>query len=188
MPQPTPGTLLSSADAVAFLTAQHEQIRSLFSDVLQASLDERAHRFAGLRRLLAVHEAAEEQVVHPRARRELADGDAIIDERLQEENQAKQALAELEALDVGSPDFLAAFAHLRDDVLAHADAEEATEFGRLRAQLGADDLQRMRRAIDLAEATAPTRPHPGVESRGANLLVGPFAAMLDRARDAIDGR
>ncbi|GAB4585097.1 hypothetical protein Ntsu_29290 [Nocardia sp. IFM 10818] len=43
----------------------------------------------------------------------------------------------------------------------------------------------MRRAVEIAEALAPTRPHAGVESVGANLLVGPFAAMLDRARDAI---
>lgn len=36
-------------------------------------------------------------------------------------------------------------------------------------------------ARKLAESTAPTRPHPGVESATANLLAGPFAAMLDRA-------
>jgi hypothetical protein len=35
---------------------------------------------------------------------------------------------------------------------------------------------------------APTRPHPGVESAAANILVGPFAAMLDRTRDAISGK
>ena len=36
--------------------------------------------------------------------------------------------------------------------------------------------------------TAPTRPHAGVESQVANLTAGPFAAMLDRARDAIVGK
>jgi hypothetical protein len=45
----------------------------------------------------------------------------------------------------------------------------------------------MRTAVKLAEAVAPTRPHAGVESPMANLLVGPFAAMLDRARDTISG-
>jgi hypothetical protein len=46
----------------------------------------------------------------------------------------------------------------------------------------------MRRAVELAEAAAPTRPHPGVESAKANLLAGPFAAMLDRARDVLSGK
>jgi hypothetical protein len=41
-------------------------------------------------------------------------------------------------------------------------------------------------AVHAAEAMAPTRPHPGVESAKLNFVVGPFASMLDRARDAID--
>jgi hypothetical protein len=43
----------------------------------------------------------------------------------------------------------------------------------------------MAKAVRAAEAIAPPRPHPGVESAKTNLLVGPFASMLDRARDAI---
>ncbi|MEU1959858.1 hypothetical protein [Nocardia sp. NPDC019304] len=43
----------------------------------------------------------------------------------------------------------------------------------------------MRRTVELAETMAPTRPHPGVESATANVLVGPFAAMMDRAKDMI---
>jgi hypothetical protein len=46
----------------------------------------------------------------------------------------------------------------------------------------------MRAAVEFAEAVAPTRPHAGVESATANLLAGPFAAMLDRTRDAISGK
>jgi hypothetical protein len=40
-------------------------------------------------------------------------------------------------------------------------------------------------AVKLAESIAPTRPHPGIELAGEHLLAGPFAAMLDRARDVI---
>ena len=43
----------------------------------------------------------------------------------------------------------------------------------------------MAKAVLAAEAIAPTRPHAGVESAKANFMVGPFASMLDRARDAI---
>ena len=42
-------------------------------------------------------------------------------------------------------------------------------------------------AVRAAEATAPTRPHPGVETATANLLLGPPAAIMDRARDLIRG-
>jgi hypothetical protein len=40
-------------------------------------------------------------------------------------------------------------------------------------------------AVRAAQAIAPTRPHPGVESAKLNFAVGPFASMLDRARDLI---
>jgi hypothetical protein len=43
----------------------------------------------------------------------------------------------------------------------------------------------MAAAIKAAEATAPTHPHPGVETATANLVAGPFAAVVDRARDVV---
>jgi hypothetical protein len=43
----------------------------------------------------------------------------------------------------------------------------------------------MTSAVRAAEAIAPTHPHPGVESAKLNFAVGPFASMLDRARDII---
>ena len=49
----------------------------------------------------------------------------------------------------------------------------------------ADELKRLTSAVRAAEAIAPTRPHAGVESPLLNFAVGPFASMLDRARDLI---
>ncbi len=40
-------------------------------------------------------------------------------------------------------------------------------------------------AVKAAQAIAPTHPHPGVESAKLNFALGPFASMLDRARDAL---
>jgi hypothetical protein len=54
--------------------------------------------------------------------------------------------------------------------------------------LSAHELESMGRAAKLAAVIAPSRPHVGVESQLANLVAGPFAAMLDRARDAIIGK
>lgn len=83
--------------------------------------------------------------------------------------------------------FTKQLSELRDAVLEHAEHEEREEFARLRDALTAEELERLTRTVKLAESVAPTRPHPGVESRMANVLVGPFAAMMDRARDAIMG-
>jgi len=176
----------STDDVVRFLTDQHNLIKDMFEEVLSASSDEaRREAFTELRQLLAVHETAEEMVVHPRVRREVQGGDIIVDARLIEEHDAKEYLSALEAMDIGSEEFIKELKLFRGAVIDHAEREEVEEFTKLQRELDADDLKSMAAAVRAAEAIAPTRPHPGVESAKLNFAVGPFASMLDRARDVI---
>jgi hemerythrin superfamily protein len=176
----------STQDVVEFLKEQHNLIKDLFDEVLYASeLKPRERAFVELRQLLAVHETAEEMVVHPRARHEMDAGDEIVDARVAEEHEAKVQLQKLESMDIGSQEFLDALKVFRSAVIEHAEHEENEEFSRLQRELEHEDLVRMAGAVRAAEAIAPTRPHPGVESAKANFVAGPFASMLDRARDAI---
>jgi hemerythrin superfamily protein len=176
----------STDDVVKFLKDQHNLIKDMFEEVLSAS-DPKAREkaFTDLRQLLAVHETAEEMVVHPRVRHEVATGDQIVDARLQEEHAAKQKLSTLESMDVASKEFIDELTKFRDAVIEHAEHEENEEFNKLQRELGSADRQRMAKAVLAAEAIAPTRPHPGIESAKANFAVGPFASMLDRARDVL---
>jgi hemerythrin superfamily protein len=176
----------SPDEVVAFLKAQHNLIEDMFDEVLHASNPHaREKPFMELRQLLAVHETAEEMVVHPRVRREADAGDAIVDARLKEEHEAKELLSHIEKLHITSQQFIDEIAKLREAVLDHAQHEENEEFPVLEREVDADDLKRMGSAVRAAEAIAPTRPHPGVESAKLNFAVGPFASMLDRARDLI---
>ncbi|AFM16679.1 hemerythrin HHE cation binding domain-containing protein [Mycolicibacterium chubuense NBB4] len=176
----------STDDVVRFLKDQHNLIKDLFEEVFAASSDEaREKAFTELRQLLAVHETAEEMVVHPRARKEVDGGDEIVDARLAEEHEAKEKLSQLENMDFTSKEFLDELASFRDAVVDHAEHEEREEFDKLAKELDGGELKRMAAAVRAAEAIAPTRPHPGVESAKLNFAVGPFASMLDRARDVI---
>lgn len=183
-----PTAIKSPTDVVDFLVSQHEQIKAMFAETLAASGKAREKAFVELRRMLAVHETAEEEIVHPRAKRKIANGTAVVDERLHEEHEAKTVLQKLEKLDVNSEEFTRELTKLRDAVVEHAEHEEHDEFAKLGEELSGEELERMGRAAKLAEAIAPTRPHAGVESQVANLAAGPFAAMLDRARDVIIGK
>ncbi|WP_445161450.1 hemerythrin domain-containing protein [Mycobacterium sp. Dal123C01] len=176
----------SPDEVVALLKAQHNLIEDMFDEVLLASDPEaREKPFAALRQLLAVHETAEEMLVHPRARRQADAGDAVVDARLKEEHEAKELLSQIEKLDITSQQFIDELTKLRQAVLDHAEHEELDEFPYLEKGLETADLKRMGTAVRAAEAIAPTHPHPGVESAKLNFVVGPFASMLDRARDVI---
>jgi hemerythrin superfamily protein len=136
---------------------------------------------------LAVHETAEEEVVHPAARRATG-GDAVVDDRLREEDEAKSALATLEDLRPNHPDFGPKLDAFEQAVIAHAEAEEGQEFPLIAAITDLGDRQRLASAVQAAERMAPTHPHPhGPESGIGNLLAGPFVAIVDRVRDAIRG-
>lgn len=183
---PSTPTISNSSDVVDYLKAQHQTIRQLFTDTLDApDADAQEKAFNQLRALLAVHETAEEMMVHPRVRRKVDGGSAIVDERLHEEHDSKVALAEIEKLEFGTAEFSKALIHLQQDVLAHAENEEREEFTRLQDELDADERAQMTLAVQAAERIAPTHPHPGVESAVANFAVGPFASLIDRARDAL---
>lgn len=178
-------TATLQADVVDLLINQHMRIRELFVEVEAATGDQRADLFRQLVMLLAVHETAEEQMVHPLARGAMDGGDAVVGERLAEEREAKEQLSAMEDLDPASAEFATALTHLRTVVLAHAHAEEAYEFRYLRRTVDPQRLQALATMVRGAEAMAPTHPHPGVDSAKANLTIGPIAAIFDRAKDLL---
>ncbi|WP_431975145.1 hemerythrin domain-containing protein [Micromonospora haikouensis] len=173
-------------DVVDLLLAQHARIEELFLLVVGGTGQLRRDAFDDLVRLLAAHETAEEEVVHPLSRTlPGGGGDAMVDERLAEEKQAKQTLKALVDAGVDDAGFETGILLLREAVLTHARYEERYEFPRLRQHVPAERLRALAAAVRAAEKTAPTRPHPSAQSATANLALGPALAVMDRVRDAV---
>jgi hemerythrin superfamily protein len=178
-------TTSNRRDVVTRIRRQHDTIRRLFDDVEAAAPAGRAAAFQPLVRLLAVHETAEEMVVHPAARR-AETGNEVVALRVGEEDEAKQLLADLEQMGVDDPGFDRALAAFERAVLDHAEREEDEEFPLLYEVHDEDVLRRMTAQLKVAEGMAPTHPHPhGPDGAIGNLVVGPFVSMVDRVRDAI---
>lgn len=172
-------------DLVTQLLDQHEQVRAAIDAVAKTTTAKaRKQAFDELREMLSRHETAEEMIVRPLTRR-FDNGDAVANARMDEENTAKEVLAELEHLDIASVEFARLFETFAKSVLEHALAEEAYEFPLLGRNLDADRSKEAEDHLLLAEKTAPTHPHPSARSTAMNYVAGPFAAVADRARDAI---
>lgn len=177
--------LMEEGDVVDLLIRQHSMIRDMFDEVARADPGERHEPFRRLVRMLAVHETAEEEILHPYTRLRVDGGAEVVADRLKEEREAKEMLSRLDRMGPEDPGFMPELDRLRLAVLAHARAEERYEFTKLRAETTAAERRAMALGVRAAEAMAPTRPHPGVESMTRNLLLGPPAAIMDRARDLI---
>jgi hemerythrin superfamily protein len=178
---------LPAGSVLAVLYNQHARIRELFDLVQSAQGTARQTAFDQLRELLAVHEAGEEMVVRPVSTK--VAGKDVADARNHEESEAARVLAELEKLDVASAEFTRKLAEFEKAVSDHAEHEEAQEFPRILAEVSAQDQQKMGERLLRAEKIAPTHPHPGAAgSPIAQATLGPFAAMLDKAKDAFASR
>jgi hemerythrin superfamily protein len=172
-------------DVVDLLLDQHRAIRELCDQVSAATVEDREQPFRELLRLLAVHEAVEEELVHPYVKHRVEGAKAAVAERVEEEREVNKMLAALDALGPANPGFEDLFTRFRTALLAHADKEESSEFAGIRSATRPAERAAMAAAVRLASTLAPTHPHPGNESAARALLVGTPMAMMDRARDLI---
>jgi len=177
-------TSRTKGDLVDQLLEQHELVRrAIYGVARTTTVESRQEAFDALRELLSRHETAEEMIVRPLTR-DINGGEDVAAARMEEENDSKDVLKDLERLDIASVEFARTFETFAKSVLEHAIAEETYEFPLLR-QLDADELETAEKQFLLAEKTAPTHPHPSTRSTAMNFVAGPLAAVADRARDAV---
>jgi iron-sulfur cluster repair protein YtfE (RIC family) len=159
-------------------------VRETFGRLDAATGEQRRELFQQLVGELVRHEVAEEEIFRPVSKRDA--GEEIANARINEESQAEQLLKEMEKLNPASAEFTSKLATLRQEVESHAAAEETQEFPKVAGKESPERLEQMGRIYEAAKKTAPTRPHPSTPNTPvANMLVGPFAAVMDRARDAV---
>ncbi len=174
----------SAIGVIGRVQQDHAKIKAMMTEVETTTGEAKRDAFEDLVRQLAVHETAEEEVVHPLAKD--AGGDQVANERLREEDAAKKLLADLDGMDVTSPDFEPRFTQLRMNVLEHAEREEREEHPLIAGAESPEELERAGRLFGIAESMAPTHPHRAApESRAGNLVMGPILTIVDDVRDAI---
>jgi hemerythrin superfamily protein len=171
-------------DVILVLLGQHARVKDLCAKVDAVTGDAKQAAFDELRQLLAAHETGEEVVLRPVSAK--AAGEQVTDARNAEEKEANEVLTELEKLDVTGQEFASKFAQFEKAVLAHAEHEEREEFPAVQAQCSVEERQKMGKRLLKAEESAPTHPHASAAgSPAAQKVTGPFAAMVDKVRDAL---
>jgi hemerythrin superfamily protein len=169
--------------------ADHEELDRLLRglDEVTSGSREEEELLTRIDRLVFSHAFAEETVLWPVLRRVLPDGKALtlkVEEEHQEVNELVAALERGGPSDPARPARLARLVRvLREDVRD----EEDVLFPRLQEVVGADELRRLGRRLELMRRLSPTRPHPTVSRRPpGNALSGLPLTVLDRSRDLLD--
>ncbi len=172
-------------DIFELLRDEHQDLRELFEEVLDAEPQARIDPFRYLVARLAAHEAAEEALVHRVAQRELAD-EEVVRRSLDQEADAERKLSAMEDLDPTSDAFVQALRTLQQDVLTHAEHEEREEFPALERELSEQQRLELAQQFQALREIGPTRPHVWTpQNPTVRALTGPIVGLFDRARDAV---
>ena len=174
-------------NAIDLIVQDHREVDELFGELEDGGGDRTALVHDVIREL-SIHAAIEEQFLYPAMRR-LPGGEELVEEALDEHQEAKEALSELDGMDEDEPDFDAKVRSLIQDVRHHVEEEESDLLPKLRAALSDSELEELGQRMERGKAMAPTRPHPRAPSTPPGVVVaGAVAGVVDRARDAATGR
>jgi hemerythrin superfamily protein len=169
-----PMTTMSTTDVIELLLADHEQAKELLARFDHTEPSERAAYFS------------EERVVYPIIRHDVPDGERDAKARIAEQSEIEKLLVALEKLGTSSEEFATQFATLRQAVLDHAGAEEATSFPLLGEMEDAESRLALGGLYELAKAKAPSHPHPHApQTPPGDVIFGVVASLFDKARDAV---
>jgi hemerythrin superfamily protein len=172
-------------DVVELLRRDHHDAQALLSRLDQITDDELEEYFCEVREALVRHEVAEELVVYPAFRRAEPTLEAVAEERIEEQSEAEQRLAELETTE-DAGELRHGLDELRRAVLLHAEHEELEVFPKLAEDLDAAARVELGERYSRALDAAPTHPHPHApDTPPANIVAGPAMAVVDRVRDAM---
>lgn len=144
----------AGGDPFALLISDHRRIMALLDEMANAPSDSglsRGRAFLALKRKLGKHAMAEEDVVYPIVRRQLANEDQGV--RLYDEHaDMKTLLYEIESQLMAGEDWSAPVGQLRELIRTHIEEEENSVFPALRRQLGESALPKISGQISREEA------------------------------------
>ncbi len=187
MTNTTPGT---TTDAIELLMGDHREVEQLFEMMNKArqsgDVDQQRYVAEHVVEDLSVHAVIEEGILYPAMRDALPDGDQLVEEALQEHQEAKELLTRIDGKDPQSDDARNAFDELVAAIRHHVEEEENELLPRLREALGQERLQQMGEQLEVARKAAPTHPHPHAPNTPpGNMAAGAFATVVDKIRDAL---
>jgi hemerythrin-like domain-containing protein len=182
-------------DALTFLRQDHKSVLGMLEVLYEAPSGSGAE-VSGLETMVtnlviaeSQHEAIEEQFFWPAVRDALDDGDALADKAIEQEQEGKKLLQQLEDGKPGEAAYQQALQQFVQAGREHIAYEQDVVWPQFEAAVGREQLEKLGEKLERAKKIAPTRPHPDTPPNPLVLkTMGKGAAIVDHVRDAFTGR
>src|SRR3954451_6496584 len=143
---------MTAMDVIDLLTNDHAEVNALFGRFKQSSKPETKQELAThIVHELSVHAAVEENFVYPLMRAKLENGSEKADHAIEEHQEVKRLLADIEKLDPDSAEFDKKVLKVADAVQHHVQEEEGELFTELREATDADTREKVGGVVDKAK-------------------------------------
>lgn len=170
-------------DGVAFLSAEHDQLRDLFARVSRPDEDRR-EVLKELMQVLNTHVALEGQVVAPALKNHVPGSEDMVQALHDNHHEVSQILTLIERRKVNSPDVPDMVNDLLEMTERHIAMSDREMFPRLRESLTPEQLEALGRELDSDDRHMLTHAHPAVPDSGPVAdIAGRAAELVDRVRD-----
>ena len=182
-------------DALTFLRQDHKSVLGML-EVLDGAPSSDGSQVSGLETMVtnlviaeSQHEAIEEQFFWPAVRRAIEDGDTLADKAIEQEQEGKRLLQQLNDSTAGAPEYRKALQAFVDAAREHIAYEQETVWPKFEAAVSREQLERLGDQLERAKKIAPTRPHPDTPPKPILLkTIGMVTATIDHVLDALTGR
>ena len=141
-------------NALEVLKQDHQKVKGLFQEARQGTdRNKRKELFDKIDTQLEIHTHIEETVFYPamETHEELKD---LVAEALEEHQEAKMLLDELEELGADNHDFSSKLQQLMEAVEHHVEEEEGEMFPKIREVFDQDELEQLGQELESAKGTA----------------------------------
>ena len=178
------------SDVIELLEHDHREVEQMFADYEQASSNEEKETLRDRIIIeLVRHSEAEEQAVYPLIRKNIDNGDQIIEHEIDEHSKAERIMKELDTMSADDPQFGVLMQQLMAAIKAHVAEEENDVFPQFRTKVSPEELNKLGSTVEALKKIVPTHPHPMAPDHPPfNALLGPGAGLVDRLRDMLTGR
>ena len=178
------------ADVIELLEHDHREVEQMFTEFEQATSKEQKETLRDRIIIeLVRHSEAEEQAVYPLIRKNIDNGDQIIEHEIDEHSKAERIMKELDKMSADDPQFGVLMQQLMTAIKEHVAEEENDVFPQFRTKVDKDELNKLGDTVERLKKIVPTHPHPMAPDHPPfNALLGPGAGLVDRLRDMLSGR
>jgi hemerythrin superfamily protein len=175
-------------DVIDLLTNDHAAVSALFGRFKRSSKPQTKQKLANeIIHELSVHAAVEENLVYPLMRVKLDNGSDKAHHAIEEHQEVKRLLADIEKLDPGDSEFDTTMEQVTESVRHHVAEEERDLLPELRSKTSPETRERLGTVVEKAKGLVPTHPHPLVPGTAtAQLVAGPWASIIDHVRDVVN--